>query len=557
MKHFGISILFLFIFIPLLANAENTDISKKNEESFKLFEDGFKNIINKLPPTSKIAVPEFKIQVPEFETSDKEDEKRQAAIITAEKSRIEKIRIRTERIFEKNNVRIVERESFKDVENEILLSQTGEIDPKTSAQFGKAIGATYIVLGKAIFEGYKSGNVTANIYVKVIEVESMIRIGSSTLDLYFEGASKILSQVNCNLTGLWIGNESTVEILGQKDNSINAQYVWPNSGYGSINGSIEENTVTFQYDQSNRPKGYGYWKVSPDCKTLEGQWGRSLNNWAGSWNVNKISVSEVTIDSSFIGGDILIGLIDFEEGAAKYNEELKNLNDLIEKNIGYGAMTRLRRGILYLLKFGEFDKAINDFNKAIDEYNYRSVRAYAYRGLAYAAKNQYDNALKDITQAINIQPNNTLGYICRGFIYNRKGNYSEALNDYTAAIKLEPKNALAYFGRAIVHIAMANNKTFSNDALIDFKRAIELNPNDDSFYAFRSMMYSFGNKNDSAMSDINKAIELNPNKSVYYAVRGSFQNAMSFKEKAISDFQKACNMGYSRGCTQLESLKKQ
>ena len=141
------SILFLFIFIPLLANAENTDISKKNEESFKLFEDGFKNIINKLPPTSKIAVPEFKIQVPEFETSDKEDEKRQAAIITAEKSRIEKIRIRTERIFEKNNVRIVERESFKDVENEILLSQTGEIDPKTSAQFGKAIGATYIVLG--------------------------------------------------------------------------------------------------------------------------------------------------------------------------------------------------------------------------------------------------------------------------------------------------------------------------------------------------------------------------------------------------------------------------
>ncbi len=427
MKKFVILISIIFIFIPVSANA---DMSMKNEESFKIFENDLKVIIDKLPPTSKIAVPEFKIQVPEFEAtlSDKEDEKRQAAIITAEKSRIEKIRIRTERIFEKNNVRIVERESFKDVENEILLSQTGEIDPKTSAQFGKAIGATHIVLGKAIFEGYKSGNVTASIYVKVIEVESMIRIGSSTLDLYFEGVSKILSQVKCNLTGLWIGNESTVEILEQKDNSIKAQYLWPNSGYGSINGSIEENTVTFQYDQSNRPKGYGYWKVSPDCQKLEGQWGRVLNYWDGSWNVNKISVSTVSIDSSFIGGNILIGLIDFEEGAAKYNEELKILNDLIEKNIGYGGMTRLRRGILYLLKLGEFDKAINDLNKAI-EYGYISVRAYAYRGLAYAAKGQYDNALKDSGDAINSQPNNAIGYICRGIIYNHKGNYSEALND--------------------------------------------------------------------------------------------------------------------------------
>ncbi|MCK5486751.1 MAG: tetratricopeptide repeat protein, partial [Desulfobacterales bacterium] len=57
----------------------------------------------------------------------------------------------------------------------------------------------------------------------------------------------------------------------------------------------------------------------------------------------------------------------------------------------------LNQGIA-LLEEGQYDKAISDYNKAI-EINPKDAEAYYNRGYAYGEKGEYDKAISDYTKA--------------------------------------------------------------------------------------------------------------------------------------------------------------
>jgi tetratricopeptide (TPR) repeat protein len=83
--------------------------------------------------------------------------------------------------------------------------------------------------------------------------------------------------------------------------------------------------------------------------------------------------------------------------------------------------TYYNRGLAYVVK-GQFDKAIPDFNKAID-INPRYAEAYADRGVVYIIKGQYDKAIADYNKAIEINPKDVLAYNNRALAYKVKGQY--------------------------------------------------------------------------------------------------------------------------------------
>ncbi len=56
-----------------------------------------------------------------------------------------------------------------------------------------------------------------------------------------------------------------------------------------------------------------------------------------------------------------------------------------------------KRGVAYARK-GQYDQAISDFNKAL-EINPRYATAYYNRGIAYKDKGQYDKAWEDVHKA--------------------------------------------------------------------------------------------------------------------------------------------------------------
>ena len=73
-----------------------------------------------------------------------------------------------------------------------------------------------------------------------------------------------------------------------------------------------------------------------------------------------------------------------------------------------------------------------------------NASAYNSRGVTYYQKGQFDQAIKDFTKAIEIQPRYAEAYCYRGIAYHEKGQFDRAISDCNKAIEINPKLALAY-----------------------------------------------------------------------------------------------------------------
>ena len=77
---------------------------------------------------------------------------------------------------------------------------------------------------------------------------------------------------------------------------------------------------------------------------------------------------------------------------------------------------------------GQYDQAIEDYNKAI-EIEPIMTEAYYNRGNAYIAKKRYDQAVRDYTRAIEINPKSGAVYYNRALAYYHKTEYDKAWRD--------------------------------------------------------------------------------------------------------------------------------
>ncbi len=135
------------------------------------------------------------------------------------------------------------------------------------------------------------------------------------------------------------------------------------------------------------------------------------------------------------------------------------------------AITYAARGREYQAK-GDYDRAIADFTDAI-RLDPKNSMAYFGRGDSYEGNGDYDRAIADLDEAIRLDPKNFRAYLIRGYIYRyRKEDYDRAITDLNAAIALDPKSGDALFQRGR---AYELKKDFAK-ALADFRSAAVLAP---------------------------------------------------------------------------------
>ncbi len=128
----------------------------------------------------------------------------------------------------------------------------------------------------------------------------------------------------------------------------------------------------------------------------------------------------------------------------------KVMKDVSDQKIESQTAVHYFKGISYAIK-GQYDQAISHYNQAI-EINPTFANAYISRGVAYAqSRGQYDQAISDFSKAIEIRPQFAKAYKDRGSAYYKKGQYDQAISDYSKAIEINPRFADAYFNRAVAY----------------------------------------------------------------------------------------------------------
>ena len=74
---------------------------------------------------------------------------------------------------------------------------------------------------------------------------------------------------------------------------------------------------------------------------------------------------------------------------------------------------------------------------------------YYIQGIEYQDLGEYQLAINNYTKAINEYPDYAPAYYSRGITYNTLGKYEDAIADYSRAIRIDPDYTAAYNNRGM------------------------------------------------------------------------------------------------------------
>ena len=177
------------------------------------------------------------------------------------------------------------------------------------------------------------------------------------------------------------------------------------------------------------------------------------------------------------------------------------------------------------------DDALVNLSKAID-LNPNYVDAYFLRGLIYGSQYDFDKAIADFEKVVELDPSHTDAkamhadaYAARGADYALEKNYDKAIADFERAIELDPDKAefkaaaaATYFLRGATRYEEGDNESAFTDldrAISDIEKIIELDPDNSEVriaigeaYLVRGIAHFQGGNYDRAIADLERAIEL-------------------------------------------------
>jgi tetratricopeptide (TPR) repeat protein len=120
-------------------------------------------------------------------------------------------------------------------------------------------------------------------------------------------------------------------------------------------------------------------------------------------------------------------------------------------------------------------------------------------------------------------------YLFRGADYFRKGLYDQAVSDFTRAIEINPEHAEAYSNRGVAYV----KKGDYDRAISDYNKALEIDPDYAQAYSNRGTAYTVKGDYDRAFSDFDRALKINPrnaeacsNRAVAYIRKGDYDRAI-------------------------------
>lgn len=226
--------------------------------------------------------------------------------------------------------------------------------------------------------------------------------------------------------------------------------------------------------------------------------------------------------------------------AISYGQTAKNY---YERGIGYGVV-------------GEFEEAQQEFKKAVEADPFyipariclklsedavkqrikTETALHLFKGISYAYKRVYDEAIAEYKRAIEISPDYAGAHSILGAAYLYKQMYDEAITEYKKAIEINPQYTEAYNNLGLAYV----NKEMFDEAIAEWKKAIEINPNYAWVHNNLGVAYDIKGMHDEAIAEHKEALKINPdyaeahnNLAVSYYHKGEYSLAIKHCDIAI------------------------
>lgn len=202
----------------------------------------------------------------------------------------------------------------------------------------------------------------------------------------------------------------------------------------------------------------------------------------------------------------------------------------------------------------------------------KSAESYLEKGRTEKAAGNYEQARKEFTRAIDLDPNNALAYFERGRVKVGPEYFQNAIDDFWKALDLDPNLTDVYLDIVCCNASKGyppddcdienitkyiegrpNDPNAYNErawgyymlgqyaeAAEDYTKAIELCPEDNGYYYFRrGCSYGRSGKLDLSLADMNRAICIDPTNPEYYYARGVLHGMLGDSEKRDRDHKTA------------------
>ncbi len=200
---------------------------------------------------------------------------------------------------------------------------------------------------------------------------------------------------------------------------------------------------------------------------------------------------------------------------------------------GTGSYTYESRGNSYY-ENGEYDKAIECYNKALDK-NSKRESIYCGKAKALKALGKYNEALECCEKALSLDSHSADAYNTKGSSFIGLSKNKEALESYKKALELDPENP-TYLSN--VSFALNGLEKYE-EALTYSENAVKRNPRLTAAYINMGNALEGLGKTEEALKSYDKAIKFDPKEPRAYSNKGcALQNIYKDRE-AIENFDKA------------------
>ncbi|MBW4554855.1 MAG: tetratricopeptide repeat protein [Trichormus sp. ATA11-4-KO1] len=182
----------------------------------------------------------------------------------------------------------------------------------------------------------------------------------------------------------------------------------------------------------------------------------------------------------------------------------------------------------------------------------KNVENLVQQAMSKYEQDNYQGALSDYNQIIQLEPNNEWHYFNRGQIRRLMKDKKGAAEDFQEAIKLNPTEASAYNMLGITLQELGKIEEGVEIFTQGIRTVPELNKKErKSLYANRASAYMRLNNWQAALENLHKVIELDPSAAHYYTSRGKVRGKLGDMQGAEADLSEADRMKPDNSSLQL------